>query len=445
MRPSFVQRLQRLSLVPTAMALLSPVLVPGIASGQSAAAVRTEVVATGLQRPVGFVQDPSDPAVQYILQHNGRIRVLSHGTLQAFDFLDLSGAIVNNGERGLLSLAFPSDYGTTGRFYVSFSAADSGQGEGHTVLARFHRATRDPLVADPRSRFDLRWSSGERFIRQPFELHKGGHLAFGPDGYLYMSTGDGGSDANDAGDPFNKAQDLGSLLGKMLRIDVQVSDGDESGFAVPPGNPFVSTPGAAPEVWSIGFRNPWKYSFDPETGALIIGDVGHDHFEELDYEPAGRPGRNYGWRVREGTHDYDTSQPPAFLPLQKPLLELDRSLSRSITAGFVYRGSALGSEWAGRYFFADFILRRLYLDRPDDQSIERGGDGERPARSHQRSRRSSRDWKHQRLRCGCRWRALPCKSDGWKDPPTHRGRIPCIDRLSGPFRPGPRDPRLVDR
>jgi glucose/arabinose dehydrogenase len=351
---SFPHLASLVSLVTSASLLL---LTPIVAAGQSA--LRTEVVATGLHRPVGFVQDPSDPATQYIVQHDGHIRVLRAGLLQSGDFLDLSSAIVNSGERGLLGLAFPPDYGVSGRFYVSFSAAHSGD-EGHTVVARFLRASRDPLVADPGSRFDLRWSSGERFIRQPFELHKAGQLVFGPDGYLYISSGDGGPDVNDAGDPLNKAQDLGSLLGKILRIDVHVDDANPDGFAVPAGNPFASTPGASPEVWSIGFRNPWRFSFDAGTGAMIIGDVGQDRFEEIDYEPAGRPGRNYGWRIREGNHDYDVSQPPAFLPLQDPLLELDRSAARSVIGGFVYRGQALGAEFAGRYVFADFVLRRLY-------------------------------------------------------------------------------------
>ncbi len=320
--------------------------------------VRGERVVSGLHRPVDFVQDPSDPAIQFIVQHDGIIRVLKNGTLQPGVFLDLSGAIINQGELGLLSLAFPPDHAATGRFYVSFSAADFGEGAGHTVISRFQRSA--PTTADPDSRFDLRWSSGERFIRQPFELHRGGHLAFGPDGYLYIATGDGGADGNDAGDPFNKAQDLGSLLGKMLRIDVNVDDTNPDGFVVPESNPFVGTAGAAPEIWSIGFRNPWKFSFVAGAGALLVGDVGHDRFEEIDYEPAAHAGRNYGWRVREANQDYDASLPPAFVPLQDPLMTFDRSYARSIVGGFVYRGQALGPEFVGRYFFADFVLRRVY-------------------------------------------------------------------------------------
>ncbi|HET7218710.1 MAG TPA: PQQ-dependent sugar dehydrogenase [Vicinamibacterales bacterium] len=353
MRVSLLQRLALFAIIPV-------ILVAGAEPVAAQATLRTSVVASGLTRPVGFVQDPSDATIQYILQHTGQILRMKNGVVQPWPFLDLSTAIINSGERGLLGLAFPSDYGTTGRFYVSFSAADTGEGPGHTVLARFRRSAPDPSVADPGSRFDLRWSTGERFIRQPFELHKAGHLAFGPDGYLYMSTGDGGADANDAGDPTNKAQDLSSLLGKMLRIDVNVEDSNPAGFSVPAGNPFVNTFGAAPEIWSLGFRNPWQFSFDAGTGAMVIGDVGHNLFEEVDYEPAGRGGRNYGWRLREGLHDYDVSLPPAFFPLQDPVFEYDHGLGRSITGGFIYRGHALGPGFVGRYIFADFMARRLF-------------------------------------------------------------------------------------
>ena len=353
MRVSF---LKRIALLVAAVVILAV----GVEDACAQSTLRASVVASGLVRPVGFVQDPSDPTIQYVVQHTGQILILKNGILQPAVFLDVSTAIVNSGERGLLGLAFPSDYGTTGRFYVSFSAADVGEGEGHTVLARFQRSQADPLVADSGSRFDLRWSTGERFIRQPFDLHKAGHLAFGPDGYLYMATGDGGADANDAGDPLNKAQDLSSLLGKILRIDVNVADFHPDGFVVPATNPFVTVPGAAPEIWSLGFRNPWQFSFDAGTGAMVIADVGHDLYEEIDYEPAGQGGRNYGWRLREGAHDYNVSQPPAFFPLQEPVFEYDHGTGRSITGGFVYRGAVLGPAFVGRYVFADFMSRRLF-------------------------------------------------------------------------------------
>jgi glucose/arabinose dehydrogenase len=174
--------------------------------------------------------------------------------------------------------------------------------------------------------------------------------------------GDGGS----GNDPQHRAQNPAELLGKMLRIDVGVPDGDASGYRVPPDNPFLSAgpAGTRPEIWAFGLRNPWRYSFDDParggTGALVIGDVGQGAWEEIDYEPRGRGGRNYGWRNREGAHNNVTSLPPAFTPLTDPLFEYDRASGQSVTGGCVYRGQALGSAFAGRYFFADFIQGRVW-------------------------------------------------------------------------------------
>jgi glucose/arabinose dehydrogenase len=323
-------------------------------SSFAAAQFRADTFVTGLTNPVAFVQDPSDPAVQVIVQQNGRIRIVRAGVLQAADFLDLSSVITTGGERGLLGLAFSPDYATDRRFFVNFT--DAG---GHTVVARFRRSASDPLRADASSRFDLLWSTGERLIRQPFSNHNGGHLTFGPDGYLYIGMGDGGS----SNDPQHLAQTPSSLLGKMLRVDVRVSDADPEGFDVPADNPFVAG-GARPEIWSFGLRNPWRYNFDDPahggTGALVIADVGQNSWEEIDYEPAGRAGRNYGWRNREGAHDNVTSLPPAFGPLTEPIFEYSHGDGQSITGGFVYRGAALGSTFRGRYFFADFVTGRVW-------------------------------------------------------------------------------------
>ena len=310
---------------------------------------------SGFNAPVAFVQDPLDRAVQFIVQQDGHVRVLRGAIVLPADFIDLSSAIVSGGEQGLLCLAFPPDAAVTQRFFVNFTNRS-----GDTVVARLRR-TSDPAVADPVSRFDMRWggAGGPAFIAQPFANHNGGNLVFGPDGYLYIGLGDGGS----GGDPGNRAQNPQELLGKMLRLDVSVADGDPAGYRVPADNPFVrGVPIAArPEIWALGLRNPWRYSFDDPvrggTGALVIGDVGQDRFEEINYEPANHGGRNYGWRVREATHDYDTSQPPAFLPLTDPIYEYPHDNAVSITGGFVYRGSALPSTDKGRYFFADLIGR----------------------------------------------------------------------------------------
>jgi len=319
--------------------------------------LRAQVHVSGLTSPVAFVQDPADRAVQYVVEQGGRIRAFRNRTLLATDFLDLRGAVAAGGERGLLGMAFAPDAATSGRFYVNFTNT-----AGNTVVARFRRSA-NSVVADASSRFDLHWgASGRTDIAQPFANHNGGHLAFGPDGFLYIGLGDGGS----GDDPGHRAQNPTELLGKMLRIDVNVADGHATGYVVPTNNPFVGgvPAGTLREIWSFGLRNPWRYSFDSPsrggTGALVIADVGQGQWEEIDYEPAGRGGRNYGWRNREGAHSNVTTLPPAFMPLRDPIHEYDHSLGASITGGYVYRGSALGAAFRGRYFFADFIRSRVW-------------------------------------------------------------------------------------
>jgi glucose/arabinose dehydrogenase len=322
------------------------------------AQLRARVYASGFAAPVALVQDPADRGVQFVVQQNGRIRVIRSAAVLPSDFVDLSAAIVSGGEQGLLGLAFPPGAAASGRFFVNFTNRS-----GDTVVARLRRSA-DPIVADPASRFDLRWggATGPAFIAQPFANHNGGHLVFGPDGYLYIGLGDGGS----GNDPDHRAQNPGELLGKMLRIDPGVDDTHPSGYQVPADNPFVGgvPAGVRPEIWSFGLRNPWRYSFDDParggTGALVIGDVGQNRFEEIDYEPASHGGRNYGWRNREGAHDNVTSRSPAFLPLVDPIDEYDHGVGQSVTGGYVYRGGALPASFRGRYFFADFIQGRVF-------------------------------------------------------------------------------------
>jgi glucose/arabinose dehydrogenase len=326
--------------------------------GRAQTSLRARVYTSGLTLPVAFVQDPTDRTIQFVVEQGGTIRAVRSGTVLGTAFLDLTASIVSGGEQGLLGLAFAPDYATSGRFFVDFTNPS-----GNTVVARFRRSA-DPLVADPSSRFDLHWggASGPAFIAQPFANHNGGHLAFGPDGFLYVGLGDGGS----GDDPAHRAQNPAELLGKMLRIDVNVPDSHPSGYEVPANNPFAGgQPVAARgEIWSFGLRNPWRYTFDDParggTGALVIADVGQGRWEEIDYEPAGRGGRNYGWRNREGAHDNVTSRPPAFQPLVDPIHEYDHSTGQSITGGYVYRGRTLGAAYQGRYFFADFIAGRVW-------------------------------------------------------------------------------------
>jgi glucose/arabinose dehydrogenase len=331
------------------------------AAADADAQLSTRIHASGFSSPIAFVQDPVAGNVQYVVEQVGRIRVVRDGSVLALDFLDLRSVVASVGEQGLLGLAFDPGYATNRRFFVNFTNL-----QGDTVVARFRRSSGDPVVADPSSRFDLRWNgtSGPASIDQPFANHNGGHLAFGSDGYLYIGLGDGGS----GNDPGHLAQNPDSLLGKMLRVNVNVLDSDPIGYVVPQDNPFLdgSPILARREIWAFGLRNPWRYSFDDSsrggTGALVIGDVGQGAWEEVDYEPPGRGGRNYGWRNREGAHDNPnvTPLPPAYQPLTDPVYEYGRQSGGSITGGYVYRGRLLGASFHGRYFFADFVSSRVW-------------------------------------------------------------------------------------
>jgi glucose/arabinose dehydrogenase len=324
---------------------------PALAQAQ----LRTQVVATGLTNPIAFVVDPIDPTAFFVVEQRGTIRTVRNGTVSSSFFLDIRSQISAGGERGLLGLAFPPDAATSRRFFVNFTNPN-----GDTVIARFMRTEQGAV--DPASRVDLMWPDGRRFIAQPFSNHNGGHLAFGPDGYLYIGLGDGGS----GGDPQNNAQNPNTLLGKMLRIDVNVPDGDPRGYRVPEDNPFVDRQpiAALTEIWAFGLRNPWRYSFDDwtrgGTGALVIADVGQTAREEVNWEPGGAGGRNYGWRLREGRGPYDNRTAAAYLPLTEPIHDYPRTDGTSITGGFVYRGAALNPMFNGRYFFADYVAGRVY-------------------------------------------------------------------------------------
>jgi glucose/arabinose dehydrogenase len=331
-----------------AIVLLGLLLFPASAAAQ----FTTQVIATGLRNPVGIVVDPTDAQVFFVVEQNGLVRIVREGQPLPDPFLDLRDQISSGGERGLLGLAISPDIESR-RVFVNFT--DRG---GDTVVARFTRRGDNPLRADMNSRFDLVWPDRRRVIEQPFSNHNGGHLAFGPDGYLYIGMGDGGS----GGDPFHNAQDGRTLLGKMLRLDVNVDDRDPVGYRVPEDNPFVDRDPvtALPEIWAFGLRNPWKYSFDSVTGAMLIGDVGQNEREEINFEPRGASGRNYGWRLREGRRTYDTRRPAAYTPLTEPIHEYDHNIGASITGGFIYRGSALDPSFNGRYFYADFVEGRVF-------------------------------------------------------------------------------------
>jgi glucose/arabinose dehydrogenase len=237
--------------------------------------------------------------------------------------------------------------------------------EGHTRIVRYATGP-DPDRADAAS------AELVLLVEQPYTNHHGGHLLFGPDGYLYIGLGDGGS----KGDPENRAQDEGTLLGKMLRIDVNRRD-EGRAYAIPPDNPWAGKPGARPEIWAKGLRNPWRYSFDRETGDLWIADVGQDHWEEIDVQPAAsRGGENYGWRLMEGSHCYEPKRDCDDGSLVKPIYEYSHFQGCSITGGALYRGRALPAL-CGRYLFADWCEGKVWALDPATRSAEQILKGQR--------------------------------------------------------------------
>jgi glucose/arabinose dehydrogenase len=292
--------------------------------------------------PVYVTAPPGDRRRLFVVEQSGRIRVLVGGKRRSQPFLSLAGDITFGGEQGLLSMAFAPDYRKTGRFYVDFTDRN-----GNTRVQEFTRSKGNPNRADRSSRRQV------LFIQQPYPNHNGGLVLFGPDGYLYVGMGDGGS----AGDPQNRAQNLNSLLGKLLRIDPR-----PGATLAPSSNPFVGKAGRD-EVYAYGLRNPWRFSFDRKTDALYIGDVGQDSREEIDYAPrGGAAGKDYGWSCFEGTRRYNGSRrcpsPTA------PVLDYGRGGGEcSVTGGVVVRDPRL-PQLAGRYVYGDFctgVLRSFRI------------------------------------------------------------------------------------
>ena len=298
-----------------------------------------ERVAGGLDRPVNITNAGDGSGRLFINEQEGRIVIYDSDAILPTPFLDIRGRVVCCGERGLLGLAFHPDYEQNGRFFVNYING------GDTVISEF-LVSADPNVALPDSEMVL------LTIGQPFANHNGGQLQFGPDGFLYIATGDGGS-GNDPGD---RGQSLLTLLGKILRIDV------DSGapFAIPPSNPFVGQP-ARGEIWAYGLRNPWRFSFDRETGDMFIGDVGQNAVEEIDFQPAGSPGgENYGWRRMEGSQCLIPAVGCNDGSLVLPIIDyLQGGEGGSVTGGYRYRGVSFpGLE--GTYFYADFVIRAFF-------------------------------------------------------------------------------------
>ena len=311
-----------------------------------------QLVASGLDEPV-FVTSPPGDRRLFIVEKIGRIRIVENDQLVATPFLDITSEVTTLGsEQGLLGLAFHPDYRQNGRFFVDYIEPRGGT-RGRTVVGEYRVSAGDRNVADPNETRILQ-------LDQPRNNHNGGMIAFGPDGYLYISLGDGGGQD----DPDDESQDTTSLLGSILRIDVDSA----SPYAIPQDNPFASSPDGPNdprrEIWSFGLRNPWRLSFDRDTGDLYIGDVGQDAREEINVQLAASPGGiDYGW----DTYEADTCVEPDAVTgcdstgLTPPTIQYDHNGNQrcSVTGGYVYRGPCM-PDIQGRYFYADFCSDQVF-------------------------------------------------------------------------------------
>jgi glucose/arabinose dehydrogenase len=306
--------------------------------------------ASGLTSPVGIVN--AGDSRLFVVNQRGSIHIInSDGTINPQPFLDIHDRIVYAGERGLLGVAFHPQYKTNGFFYVNYI----GTGDS-THISRFKVDVSNADVADSSSELKL------MTISQPFTNHKGGELCFGPDGYLYIGLGDGGS----SGDPGKRAQNPMDYHGKMLRIDVDHGNP----YSVPASNPFYGSTTTLNEIWALGLRNPWRYSFDRLTGDLWIADVGQSAFEEIDVQPANsKGGENYGWNCYEGNQPYNNTGCVSVDQMTFPAYVYNHNPECSITGGYVFRGSTTSSFY-GHYFFADYCSDRIWtLHKSGDQWI----------------------------------------------------------------------------
>ena len=317
--------------------------------------IRMELLIDRLTKPVGLVHAGDGSGRLFIVEQFGTIRVWQKGSLRSQPFLDLEDKVITGGEMGLLGLAFHPHFKENGRLFVNYNSKEGGkEGSLNTVIAEF-RIGPDPTQTDPTSERTI------LEISQPYSNHKGGHLAFGPDGMLYIGMGDGGA----GNDPHNHGQSTSTLLGKMLRIDVDKPEGGKA-YGIPPDNPFVEQPKTRSEIWAYGLRNPWRYSFDALTGLLYAGDVGQNHREEIDVV---RKGRNYGWRIMEGTICTPGVNPECEKSgLELPIVDYPRSEGTVVIGGYVYRGKAV-SGLCGVYVYGDYGSGRIFGLRYDGRSV----------------------------------------------------------------------------
>ena len=322
---------------------------PPAAASDDSPVTLAPLVTSGLENPLFLTHAGDGSGRLYVVEQPGRIRLVEQGALSPVPFLDIvDRVLMDDAERGLLGLAFHPDYRRNGRFFVNYTRWPDGA----TVVAEYRHGGSSASV-----------SREERVIltiKQPESNHNGGMLAFGPDGYLYIGMGDGGA----WGDPGNRAQNLNELLGKILRIDVDRGDP----YAIPDDNPFAKG-GGRPEIYAVGMRNPWRFSFDRDTGELWVADVGQKKWEEVDLVT---PGGNYGWRLMEGAHCYN---PPVSCPtagLALPAMEYGHEAGRcSIIGGYVYRGRAIPAI-RGAYVSGDFCSGEVFVFRKSDGAAAAG-------------------------------------------------------------------------
>ncbi|MCB9450511.1 MAG: PQQ-dependent sugar dehydrogenase [Anaerolineaceae bacterium] len=311
-------------------------------------------VAQGFHRPILVTNAGDGSGRVFVVQQSGRVRILKGTGYLEPPFLDLAQMIspsagsITYSEQGLLGLAFHPNFAENGQVFVDYTDLN-----GNTVVARYMVMADDPNQVDPTSAQILLQ------VQQPFANHNGGYLAFGPDGYLYVALGDGGS----AGDPYGNGQNPSTLLGSILRLDV---DSGEP-YSIPADNPYINQPDFAPEIWAWGLRNPWRYSFDRATGDLYIADVGQSLYEEVNFQPADSAGgENYGWNIMEATHPYSGAPIPD--GLVSPFFEYSHGPGCSVTGGYVYRGDAL-PDLQGVYFFGDWCSGYIWASYRDETEV----------------------------------------------------------------------------
>jgi glucose/arabinose dehydrogenase len=309
-------------------------------------------VASGFTTPLEIKQPNDSSGRLFVVEQSGHIQIIeSNGTRATTPFLNVAGLpnFVSGGELGLLGLAFHPQYSTNRRFFVNYTRQVSGQIQ--TVIAEFTTSTTNPEFADPATQKIL------LVVNQPFSNHKGGGLNFGPDTFLYIALGDGGSE----GDPQCNGQNINTMLGKILRIDVNSIPAVGKAYAIPPTNPFVGQPSALAEIWLYGLRNPFRFSFDATTNLLWIGDVGQDTWEEIDRLTPQQGGANLGWNIREGLHPFTLTTCTQTGPtLTDPIFNYDHTQGdEAITGGYVYHGIK-APALAGVYVFGDFISGRVW-------------------------------------------------------------------------------------